>query len=111
MQLVCHLGVPAHLAQVELEPIQPDDVSDVALERDDLFEVMSDMLRGDAQRLRVMIERHALYTGSTKARHILDNWIEYLPKFIKIMPVDYRRAVLEIEASAKEPQSLAAAGE
>ena len=100
-----------NLAQVELEPLQAEDGNDAALERDDLSEVMSDMLRGDTRRLRVMIERHALYTGSTRARHILYNWTEYLPKFIKIMPVDYRRAIREIEAAAEGPQSLAAAGE
>ena len=100
-----------NLAQVELEPLQAEDGNDAALERDDLSEIMSDMLRGDTRRLRVMIERHALYTGSTRARHILDNWAEYLPKFIKIMPVDYRRAIREMEAAAEEPQSLAAAGE
>ena len=100
-----------NLAQVELEPLQAEDGNDAALERDDLSEVMSDMLRGDTRRLRVMIERHALYTGSTRARHILDNWAEYLPKFIKIMPVDYRRAIREMEDAAEEPQSLAAAGE
>ena len=41
------------------------------------------MLRGDTQRLRD--DRTSLLYGSTRARQILDNWAEYLPKFIKIM--------------------------
>ena len=31
------------------------------------------------------------------AKAILENWAEYLPKFVKVMPVEYRRALLEIE--------------
>ena len=100
-----------NLAQVELEPIQSEDDSDSKPESHDLSDVMSDMLRGDARRLRAVIERHAHYTGSTKAQRILDNWAKTLPKFIKIIPVDYRRAIHEMEAVIEEPQTLAAAGE
>ena len=71
---------------------------------------MSDMLRGDAGAC-AQIERHAHYTGSTKAQRILDNWAKTLPNFIKIIPVDYRRAIREMEAVTEEPQTLAAAGE
>jgi glutamate synthase (NADPH/NADH) large chain len=51
------------------------------------------MTQGDAYRLRNLIERHARYTGSERARHILDNWTECLPRFVKVMPVDYRKAL------------------
>ena len=30
-------------------------------------------------------------------KDIVDNWAEYLPKFVKVMPVEYRRALMEIE--------------
>ena len=43
-----------------------------------------------------MIFRHMRYTNSAKARTILDNWDTYLPKFKKVMPVDYRRALIEM---------------
>jgi glutamate synthase (NADPH/NADH) large chain len=42
------------------------------------------------------------YTGSARAKLILDNWSTYLPKFIKVMPTEYRRALLEIAAQQKE---------
>jgi glutamate synthase (NADPH/NADH) large chain len=32
---------------------------------------------------------------------ILDNWDDYLPKFVKVMPVDYRRALQEMQASSR----------
>jgi glutamate synthase (NADPH/NADH) large chain len=38
------------------------------------------------------------FTDSGRARHILENWDDYLPKFVKVMPVDYRRALLEMQA-------------
>jgi glutamate synthase (NADPH/NADH) large chain len=59
---------------------------------------MGDMLRFDAERLRILIERHLLYTGSARARHLLENWDETLKHFVKVMPVDYRRALLELKA-------------
>ena len=34
-----------------------------------------------------------------RAKQILDNWADYLPRFVKVMPVEYRRALREIEES------------
>jgi glutamate synthase (NADPH/NADH) large chain len=39
------------------------------------------------------------------AKRILDNWKQYLPKFIKVMPVDYRRALTEMQAQQSRPPS------
>ncbi len=90
---------------VELEPIdanEPDDgTADVA----------SDPMRFDARRLKGLIENHLRYTGSSRAKHILDNWDAYLPKFVKIMPVDYRRALREMQERAAGAETAALAGE
>jgi glutamate synthase (NADPH/NADH) large chain len=51
--------------------------------------------KADEQALREQIEKHLLYTGSERARLILENWMAYLPKFTKVMPTDYRRALQE----------------
>ena len=56
------------------------------------------MTRFDAIRLRQLIENHLAWTDSDVAREILDNWDQYLPKFVKVMPVEYRRALLEMQA-------------
>ncbi|ABD27611.1 glutamate synthase (NADH) large subunit [Novosphingobium aromaticivorans DSM 12444] len=69
---------------------------------------MGDMLRHDAERLRVLVERHHLYTGSARAREILDNWVEALPRFVKVMPRDYARALRQMEAERLEAASVAA---
>ena len=58
--------------------------------------------KADEAALRGKIEKHLRYTGSARARQILDNWAAYLPKFVKVMPTEYRRALLEIAAQQKE---------
>ena len=47
--------------------------------------------------LGALITRHKSFTGSSVAANILDNWATYLPKFKKVMPVEYRRALAELE--------------
>ena len=93
---------------VELEPIADEDMALEALEHQggDLeahgrVDVLHDMTRYDALRLRGFIEKHLHYTGSGRAREILAEWDEYLPKFIKVMPVDYRRALEEMQARSR----------
>jgi glutamate synthase (NADPH/NADH) large chain len=82
------------------------------LETHGRVDVMTDMTRFDAERLRQLIENQARYTGSARAREILDNWDQYLPKFVKVMPVDYRRALEEMKASNENSATqFKAAGE
>ncbi|MFC3070406.1 glutamate synthase large subunit [Phenylobacterium soli] len=69
---------------------------------------MGDMLRFDAERLRILIERHHRHTGSARAAEILDNWDQALPSFVKVMPTDYRRALLELGAEREAAQAVAA---
>ena len=69
---------------------------------------MGDMLRYDAERLRVLLERHHLYTGSRRARALLDDWDNVLPKFVKVMPRDYASALRQLEAERVDAASVAA---
>jgi glutamate synthase (ferredoxin) len=43
--------------------------------------------------VRALIEAHQRATGSTRAEAVLKNWGAMRPKFVKVMPVDYRRAL------------------
>jgi glutamate synthase (NADPH) large chain len=64
----------------------------------------------DIAELREMIEKHVKYTGSAVGKRILDKWAEYLPKFVKVMPLDYRRVLQEMaskKASAEPRVELA----
>ncbi len=100
--------VRCNMAMVELQPISDEDraLEDLDHQRGDLethgrVDIVHDMTRYDAQRLFMLIENHLRYTGSERARLILDNWDDYLPKFVKVMPVDYRRALQEMQASSR----------
>ena len=73
-------------------------------------DIMGDMGRHDAERLKQLIVNHARHTGSTRAREILEAWESYLPKFRKVMPVEYRRALAELAARTRG-EELKAAGE
>jgi glutamate synthase (NADPH/NADH) large chain len=60
---------------------------------------MGDMLRYDAERLRILVERHLLHTGSARARELLENWNDALTHFVKIMPTDYARALKDMKST------------
>jgi glutamate synthase (NADPH) large chain len=69
---------------------------------------MGDPLKFDAERLRILVERHLLFTGSRKARALLDDWDASLSRFIKVMPRDYKRALLDLSAEADASKNVAA---
>ena len=50
----------------------------------------------DVMELKDMIAEHVKYTGSAKGSRILENFMEYLPKFKKIIPHDYSRMLQTI---------------
>ena len=87
-------------AMVEIEPVAAAPVA-AAMDEDDL---LRDMLRHDAVRLRRLVERHRHYTNSQHALEILENWDLFLPKFVKVMPVDYRRALAAAQAAQTETE-------
>ncbi len=51
--------------------------------------------KGDVNELQTMINKHLLYTQSSLAAKILTNWEEYLPKFVKVIPFEYRKVLEE----------------
>ena len=103
-----------NLAMIDLEPVEAEE--DVMrrlsnqegdLESHGLVDVMRDLTGQDAERLHQLIARHAHYTNSARARTILESWVEYLPKFKKVMPVEYRKALMEIARhQAADPTGL-----
>ena len=49
----------------------------------------------DTRALRRMVEDHLELTGSANARRVIDDWDGMLPKFVKVMPYDYKRVLAE----------------
>ena len=100
-------------AMVELEAVTAEadggagSNGDTAANGTDVIE--SDPLSHDAARLKRLIERHLHYTNSARARAILARWDHYVTQFVKIVPVDYRRALKDLQIAA-EIEPVAAQG-
>jgi glutamate synthase (NADPH/NADH) large chain len=103
-----------NLAQVDLEAIDPEPSEDEGTGRPQQRPShagdfgMGDMLRHDAERLRILVERHKLHTGSARAAALLDDWDTALGRFVKVMPRDYARALRQLEAERDEAATVAA---
>jgi glutamate synthase (NADPH) large chain len=104
-----------NMAMIELEPVPEEEMLSERtlhaagdMETSGLVDIVGDLTRNDAARLHALIARHRSFTGSRRAAEILENWSTYLPKFRKVMPVEYRRALAELEAREQaEPLRLA----
>jgi glutamate synthase (NADPH/NADH) large chain len=57
-----------------------------------------------------LVEKHFRYTGSLRARMILDQWAAMRTRFVKVFPHEYKRALKQLHEAQKkaEPQKLAA---
>jgi glutamate synthase (NADPH/NADH) large chain len=93
-----------NLSMVDLEPVEEEDAlleklhhHGGDLETKGRIDVAGDMSRHDEERLYQLISNHLRYTGSDRAAKILENWAEYRTRFVKVMPVEYRRALREME--------------
>ncbi|TVR10839.1 MAG: glutamate synthase large subunit [Salinarimonadaceae bacterium] len=93
-----------NLSMVDLEPVEEEE--DLMqrlhhhggdLETKGRIDVMADMSGKDEERLVQLITNHLNHTGSTRAKAILDDWANYRTKFVKVMPVEYRRALREMD--------------
>ena len=52
----------------------------------------------DEAQLKKLLEDHNRWTGSKRARELLDTWVESRGKFVKVFPNEYKRALGEINA-------------
>jgi glutamate synthase (NADPH/NADH) large chain len=90
------LATRCNTGSVALEPLNAGSGFDPA-------DPMADLLRHDAERLRLLVERHQALTGSRRAASLLSSWDAALRHFVKVMPVDYR-AALERAQAARTPE-------
>jgi glutamate synthase (NADPH/NADH) large chain len=93
-----------NLSMVDLEPVpEEEDLMQRLhhhggdLETKGRIDIMANMSGHDEERLMQLIANHLKYTGSTRAKAILDDWATYRTRFVKVMPVEYRRALQEME--------------
>ena len=56
----------------------------------------------DVEEVQDLLRRHVRYTGSAVAERILADWTAMQPRFVKVMPRDYKRALAAIERARDE---------
>jgi glutamate synthase (NADPH) large chain len=101
-------------AMVDLEPLGSGDDGEVGIGKPQQRGTsvtdngMGDMLRHHVDRVKILLQRHMLHTGSRKAKALLDNWAEAQKAFVQVMPRDYRRALKSLEAERNAAAAVAA---
>jgi glutamate synthase (NADPH/NADH) large chain len=84
-------------AMVDLEPVLSESEQQAKVSRE-----LWHLGQADESLLRGLMEHHAKYTGSRRAREILEKWAQYRPRFVKIFPKEYRRALGELAAAQRK---------
>jgi len=98
-----------NMAMVDLEPVLPSHEQETKIDRA-LWHATTRGGEGQADEaiLRGLIERHFKYTGSTRARNLLDDWANARSKFVKVFPKEYKRALAELNAAKVSDEKMAA---
>jgi len=65
----------------------------------DMVELESVWQQADVELLRGLIQQHLKWTGSERAKSILDAWPDMVGKFVKVVPIDYRKALDKMRAA------------
>src|SRR5690606_27279517 len=81
-------------AMVDLEPVLAESE-----QRARLPAQLWHLGQSDEALLKALIESHARYTGSQRAKDILRNWAQERARFVKVFPKEYRRALGELGGS------------
>jgi len=84
-------------AMVDLEPVLSESEQQAKVPRD-----VWHLGDADEVALKRLIEAHARLTGSQRAQAMLKGWADYRPRFVKVFPKEYRRALAELAASGNK---------
>ena len=60
----------------------------------------------DDAELKALIEKHVLYTDSSRGKHLLADWNNSLKNFVKVMPTEYKRALKRLETEEQMVEEL-----
>jgi glutamate synthase (NADPH/NADH) large chain len=69
---------------------------------------MGDPLHFDAERLHILVQRHYDHTKSERAKQILDTWETSLTRFVKVLPTDYAKALVDLKREKGGLRAVAA---
>jgi glutamate synthase (NADPH/NADH) large chain/glutamate synthase (ferredoxin) len=82
-------------AQVSLEPVLSEAEQSKQIDR-----AIWHRGQADEVQLKHMLSEHLRHTGSKRARELLDQWAQARSKFVKVFPLEYKRALGELHAEA-----------
>jgi glutamate synthase domain-containing protein 3 len=91
-------------AMVALEKVERREVQEAAGDPTGWHRGMT-----DEALLRKLVEDHHRWTGSLRARDILDHWADSRAKFVKVFPHEYKRALGEMSAKKEASETIAKA--
>ncbi len=97
-----HFGDRCNTAMVSLDKVLSDSE-----QRDTMDQGIWHQGMTDEQQLRKLIEDHHRWTGSVRARELLDHWATARTKFVKVFPNEYRRALGEMAARKSAEAAVA----
>ncbi|MQR00451.1 glutamate synthase-related protein [Glaciimonas soli] len=99
-----------NLSMVTLEPVLSQGEQEATTDK----AIWHSLQRGeegqaDEAILKGLVERHFKLTGSTRARNLLDDWVASRGKFVKVFPIEYKRAMAEMNAASAPPKTASKA--
>jgi glutamate synthase (NADPH/NADH) large chain/glutamate synthase (ferredoxin) len=83
-----------NLSMVSIEKVLPATEQETSVPKAVWHKGMADEVQ-----LKALLEDHHRWTGSKQARSLLDNWTQAMPKFVKVFPNEYKRALGEMAAA------------
>ena len=89
---------------VALEKVLPAKEQEASIDR-----AIWHKAQPDEVLLRKLVEDHHKWTGSLRARDILDHWADARGKFVKVFPHEYKRALGELNAAREAGDTIAKA--
>ena len=95
-------------AMVALDKVLPAAEQAASIDRA-IWHQVNGSGQADEVLLKALIEQHHSWTGSLRAREILDDWPGARAKFVKVFPNEYKRALGEIQAARASSETIAKA--
>ncbi len=89
-------------SMVNLEVVLPPAVQAANTDRAMWHKGKDGVPESDDAILKKLIEDHHKWTGSLQARHLLDQWEVSRAKFVKVFPIEYKRALAEMALKATQ---------
>ncbi|MDH0864212.1 glutamate synthase-related protein [Mitsuaria sp. GD03876] len=94
-------------SMVSLDKLLPAHEQEATVDKAIWHKLGDGEVRTDEAILKKLIEDHHRWTGSQRARDILDHWAESRAKFVKVFPTEYRRALGELGAAKETAATIA----